>query len=440
VLGLGISGSATVEFMLRHGYRFVAWDDNRLLEKPADAHLKKPDDSIWREVDVLLVSPGIPNLRSHKIVRGLKPDTRVVCDIELFCEHFPNNKYIAVTGTNGKSTTVSLIEHILNYGGVKARACGNIGVPVLSIVPNEEEVVVLEVSSYQLDLMSKFKPNVAVITNITPDHLDRYGSFEKYVHSKQRIFVHQAGGDCLVLNVDDPTLASFASPADVHFIPVSTRRILSNGNSLISGVIEDAAHQRQILLAANKNLRGQHNAENIICAYSAVMAVTDLVPDVMKDAIATYPGLKHRMQLIGELKGMEFINDSKATNAESAQKALETLSGDIYWIAGGLAKSGGIDSIQETLKKKVKQAFLIGQAQQTFAKTLAEIGIPYVLAGTLNLAFDAAVKAMQQDASSNKILLLSPACSSLDQWKNFEERGEHFVKLTKNFLSQVKSN
>jgi UDP-N-acetylmuramoylalanine--D-glutamate ligase len=446
VLGLGISGLATVQFMLKHGYRFIAWDDD---EKSVEmcragaafkADLTKPDDSIWKEVDVLVASPGISNLKAHQIVRSLKHKAKVTCDIQLFYDHFPNNKYIAVTGTNGKSTTSSLIAHILNYGGIKARACGNIGVPILSVIPEENEVLVLEMSSYQLDLMSRFKPNVAVITNITPDHLDRYGSFEKYVHSKARIFRDQASDDYLVLNIDDLTLVSFTKQLKPQLVPVSTQRILPNGNSLIHNVIHDAKRQRQIQLNENKNLRGKHNADNIICSYSAVTALKDLKPDVMKNAIATYPGLKHRMQVVGELDGMEFINDSKATNAESAQKALETLFGEIYWIAGGLPKSGGIDSIKDTLKKKVKQAFLVGQAQKEFAQTLAQCGIPYAFEDTLDVAFDAAVKAMQQNSSKEKILLLSPACASLDQWKNFEERGEHFIKLTKNFLSRVKSS
>lgn len=438
VLGLGVSGKAAIEFLTEKGYKFLAWDDKT---KQGTA----PESTAWEEVDVLVASPGISNLHLHPIVKQLKPTAKIICDVELFYQHYPNNKYVAITGTNGKSSTTKLIEHILLTCGVKAKSCGNIGTAVLSVVPEKDEVIVLELSSYQLDLIDSFKPNVAVITNITPDHLDRYGSFQAYLDAKKRIFKKQNQNDFLVLNLDNKAAHDIydqLQSVSLHpnLVPVSIKQKLPNGYSLVDTLLTDLIHNTAMSVPYNANLRGIHNAENIVCAYATVVALlqTNLSIEDITKAIETYPGLKHRMQVVTTCSGIEFINDSKATNADSAEKALQALNGEIYWIAGGLPKTGGIQAIKPTLKK-IKQAFLMGKAKQEFAATLDECGVPYLLLDNLDEAFKAATHAIQQSGPvTKKILLLSPACASWDQWKNFEERGNRFIELAQNFCSRNK--
>lgn len=444
VLGLGVSGAATIRFMLEKGYRFIAWDDSpesikscRDALKISDESIKvcNPDDPAWGEVDYLLASPGIPNLGQHKIAKSLKEEASVICDIELFYMHFPDQIYIAITGTNGKSTTTKLIGHILTCNGQKATICGNIGVPILSITPEKDEIIVLEISSYQLELIKNFRPHVAAILNITPDHLERHGSMEGYIEAKKRIFLNQTVDDYLVLNLDDPILLkvydSLLKTNNVKLIPTSSRKVLPNGISVIGNDIQDAIHKLEVSLPQNKNLRGSHNLENIIVSYAAISVLNNLTKDNLLKAIETYPGFVHRLQFLGLWHNIEFINDSKATNVDSTQKALDTLKddGDIYWIGGGLPKEEGLESISESLKT-IKHAFLIGKAQNEFAQVLDKLNVKHKISNTLDTAFKDAIEAISNEQGKRKkILLLSPACASFDQWKNFEKRGERFIQL-----------
>jgi UDP-N-acetylmuramoylalanine--D-glutamate ligase len=483
ILGLGISGSASVKFMMEKGYQFISWDDSPESIKTG-LNIKRPDDPMWAEVDYVIASPGIPNLASHIIVKNLKPGAEIICDVELFYMHFPNQKYVAITGTNGKSTTTKLIEHIFLCNEQKAIACGNIGVPVLSVVPQEDDIIVLELSSYQLELIKSFRPSIAVILNITPDHLDHHGSMEAYFEAKKRIFLNQTPEDYLILNLDDKLLQelydSLMSPhipsyiptsvipaqagtqykqqsqegvtmdlyeelsfvlgpglrrddgrVGVNLIPVSVKKVLSKGISMIGSAIYDALNKEKIHLPKNKNLRGEHNSANIVAAYAATSIQTELMKGNFVNAIKTYPGLTHRLQFLGEADGIEFINDSKATNADSTETALNSLKGDagIFLIAGGLPKEGGLNSIRESLKA-VKYAFLIGKAQDEFAAVLGQIKVPYRLSNTLDIAFKDAMQIIKAvPKHQKKILLLSPACASFDQWKSFEKRGERFIQL-----------
>lgn len=435
VLGLGISGLATINFLAKRGYKFISWDDlvkpQKLYKKSkfiSRENLLSPESQMWANVDIFVASPGIANLENHPIMAKLKAGVKIMCDIELFYEHYPNHRYIAVTGTNGKSSTTKLIEHILKKSRIKAYACGNIGTPILAVTPEKEAVIVVEMSSYQLDLIDKFRPHVAVITNVTPDHIERHHSFRAYFKAKQRIFKNQLANDFLILNVDDKVVNGLykklsASRSRPHLIPVSIKNILP---------------KIKMALLENKNLRGRHNAENVVCAYAAVVSLVgkhDFA--AIERAIKTYPGLKHRMQVLDARSGryfadIEFINDSKATNADSTEKALGALTGEIYWLGGGEAKEGGINLIKQALKK-IKAAFLFGKARKEFAVTLTECNIPHVQFETMEEAFKAAVKRAEQSSTANKIILLSPACASFDQWKNFEERGDYFIKLVEEF-------
>ena len=450
ILGLGISGIATVKFMIKNRYKFIIWDDTpeaiRHCEKilkisKASLNVCKPNDQTWAEVDYLIASPGIPNLVSHTIFKNTKKDIEIICDIELFYMHFPDQKYVAITGTNGKSTVVKLTEHILNCNGQRAIACGNIGTSVLSIMPKKDEIIVLEISSYQLDLIKTFKPNISAIVNITPDHLERHGSMEKYIEAKKRIFCNQNLENYLILNTDDAILFkiynSLLHKNKIKLIPTSSKQLLSKGMSIIGNTIYDNIYKRKLHLPKNKNLRGKHNLENLVVSYAASAAISDNIFKAnMSKAVKTYPGLTHRLQFLGTKDGIEFINDSKATNANSTEKALNTLKGegDIYWIAGGLAKEEGIDSIKKLLKN-IKYAFLIGKAQNEFARVLDKINVKYKLSQTLDRAFKDAIEIINRESKNRKkILLLSPACASFDQWKSFDKRGERFIQLVKTYL------
>ncbi|NRA73746.1 MAG: UDP-N-acetylmuramoyl-L-alanine--D-glutamate ligase [Rickettsiales bacterium] len=445
VLGLGISGIATVQFMIDRGYKFIIWDDNpdslencaKILKLPNNQlNICSPNSKEWRDIDCLVASPGIIKLTKHKIFKNISKDTDVICDIELFYRHFPKQKYIAITGANGKSTTAKLIEHILKCNGYKAITCGNIGTAILSITPQKDEIIILEISSYQLDLIKIFKPNIAVILNITPDHLDHHGSMQNYIDAKKRIFLNQTSNDNLILNIDDKTLSktydSLKNKNQIILTPISPTKILPKGVGIHNKVIHDDIHKVKIDIPENKNLRGKHNLENILASYTATASiVNNLSQNDTINALRTYSGLVHRLQFLGISNNIEFINDSKATNAESTEKALNSLKGygDIYWIAGGMAKEEGIEPIKEELKN-IKYAFLIGQAQNRFAQTLDKIGIRYKLSKTLDMAFEHAIKMINTVAQNRKkILLLSPACASFDQWKNFEQRGKRFIQL-----------
>jgi UDP-N-acetylmuramoylalanine--D-glutamate ligase len=444
VFGLGISGAATIKFMLERGYKFIAWDDSfdsmkscqeRLKISEETLNIHDPESQIWGEVEYLIASPGIPNLVSHRIFNKLRHDVKIICDVELFYMHFPNQKYIAITGTNGKSTTTKLTEHVLNCNGQKAIACGNIGVPILAVVPKKNDVIVLELSSYQLELIREFRPHIASILNITPDHIDHHGSMEAYIEAKKKIFLNQTPDDFLILNIDDPFLIaiyeSLAKESNVNLISISVKKVMPKGISIIGANLYDAFGKKKIRLPKNKNLRGEHNLANILASFAMVSAQNKLLTKNFIKAVRTYPGLAHRLQFLGEANGIEFINDSKATNAASTQKALISLKGDgdIFWIGGGLQKEEGIEPIKEDLKN-IKYAFLIGKAQSEFANLLDEIKVKYKLSNTLDIAFRDAMEIIKAtNDKRKKILLLSPACASFDQWKNFEERGKRFIQL-----------
>jgi len=442
ILGLGLSGTAAVDFMTKRGYKFIVWDDNPEAIKRVrkDLEICKPDDPAWSKIDYLIASAGIPKLQSHKILKKLKKNTKVICDIELFYMHFPDHKYIAVTGTNGKSTTTKLIEHLLTCDGQRAVACGNIGLPILSVKPAKGEIIVLEVSSYQLSLIKTFRPNVAVILNVTSDHLEWHGSMEAYVEAKKKIFCNQTSTDYLILNRDNSLLEelykSLLPKNKMNLVPISSKKMLFNGMNILENIIYDNVQKTKIRLPKNKNLRGKHNAENIISAYVAVSVLGSFCKRGMFRAVKSYPGLAHRLQFLGVVNSIEFINDSKATNADSTEKALITLKGegcDIYWIAGGLPKEGGISSIKSSLKG-IKYAFLFGKAKEEFARVLDDINVRYNLAETLDAAFDDAIEVITcMKGQKKKILLFSPACASFDQWKNFEERGERFIQLVEKY-------
>jgi len=447
VLGLGKSGLASAKSLLIGGAKLVLYDDNkdyltRLVQNnfPDNDEIKYTSDPAaieWSEIKAVVVSPGI-DLTTHPVISKTQEyNITLTSDIELLQLTCPHATYIGITGTNGKSTTTSLIGYILQDNQVKSAIGGNIGEPALALDEFEYGgTYVLELSSFQLDLLSFPHFHVAILLNITKDHLDRHGNMEKYIEAKKKIFFAQDNHDLAIISIDNKITADICDnmPRE-RVVPISTKKILDYGVSVINNVIYCCLHINNITGEIEKeeyqlgelaNLPGEHNAENIAASFAAIYKKGDLPAEAIIKSIQNFPGLKHRMQIIKRLGKVTFINDSKATNAEAASKALASSRSNIYWLIGGIAKEGGIDNIEEHLLAKVTKAYLFGQDHPILARRLSKT--EYKICQTME---EAVMEAYQDAKEENKeaVILLSPACASFDQFKNFEERVDIFIKL-----------
>ncbi|MDE3059859.1 MAG: UDP-N-acetylmuramoyl-L-alanine--D-glutamate ligase, partial [Pseudomonadota bacterium] len=347
--------------------------------------------------------------------------------------HAPSAPLVAITGTNGKSTTTTLIGHILKSAGLKVEVGGNLGTPALSLAPLDKNgIYVLELSSYQLDLVKTTRFNVAVLLNVTPDHLDRHGDMQGYIAAKMHIFERQSHEDVAIIAADDEYTRDIAEKLKAkddkrRVWKTSAATKAEHGISVINGILYDSElHYNQTFdLRTISTLPGRHNWQNAALAYAAAKEV-GIAPDRIYQAMQTFPGLRHRLQLVDTINGARFINDSKATNADATSNALAPYE-NIYWILGGKPKAGGIATL-EIFFPRIAHAFLIGEATEEFAKTL-EGKVPYTRCGTLDVAVknsaEMAFRAKRKDA----VVLLSPACASFDQFKSFEHRGDVFCAL-----------
>ncbi|MBK5961697.1 UDP-N-acetylmuramoyl-L-alanine--D-glutamate ligase [Rhodoplanes elegans] len=444
IFGLGGSGLATASALFAGGADVVGWDDSEeRIDYAASAGIPTADlRSIdWSRFSALVLAPGVPltHPAPHWTV-GLAraAGVEVIGDIELFCReraaHAPNAAFVAITGTNGKSTTTALTAHLLASAGREVAIGGNIGTAILSLKPPQPGLVhVIEISSFQIDLAPSLDPSVGILLNVSEDHLDRHGTMEIYAGLKERLVAGVQEGGTAVIGVDDDfsqAAADRVARAGRDVVRVSVRRPLADGVFVEGGRIlkaEGAALSEIALLGGIATLRGTHNAQNAACASAAALAL-GLTPAQIQAGLRTYPGLPHRIEEVGRYGSILFVNDSKATNADAAARALACFS-DIYWIAGGKPKSGGITSL-EGFFPRVRKAYLIGEAAQEFSQTL-DGKAPWTIAGTLDQAVaraaeDAAAAGLQQ-----AVVLLSPACASYDQFKNFEVRGDAFRKLVK---------
>ncbi len=450
VFGLGKSGTSVLRALKAGRASVLAWDDNpasreALLTESRPAYvvlalhrnLVDPASYKWDSIAALVLSPGIPftHPTPHPVVLAAQQaGVPVVCDIELLHNAYFHANFIGITGTNGKSTTTSLIGHILKAAKIRTEIGGNLGVPALELEPLARDgTYVLEVSSYQLDLLDHTRFNTAIVLNITPDHLDRHGGMAGYIAAKRRIFNNQTASDTAIIAIDTaPARALYDTLlAEGHagrIIPLSTKNRVTAGISIIDGILYndiDTTDMEGTPLPPLPHLPGQHNTENI-AASIATCYVQGIDINTIVEAITTFPGLQHRLQQVKEVNGIRFINDSKATNAEAAEKAL--LSFDtIYWILGGVAKTGGITAISHCFPR-VAHAFLIGEAADAFAHTL-EGRVPFSQCGNLQHAVEAAYQQARQEGKQDAVVLLSPACASFDQWANFEARGEAFCAM-----------
>ena len=414
VFGLARTGLATLRFLVRSGAFAVAWDaraDARAAAAAAhpEVAIEDPMETGLEGLDGVLLSPGIP-LNTHPLAaRARDTGVPIIGDMELFQRArplLPPHRLVGITGTNGKSTVTVLLHHLLLAAGQPARLGGNIGAPVLDTPPLPAGgVYVFELSSFQIDLCQTLAADIAILTNITPDHLDRYDSLDAYAAAKERLFAMQPQGAHAVIATDTPLAARALSrlPAHVRAVPVSAADIEAHDQARWPG------------------LRGPHNAQNVACAIAAarLLGVGEARLD---EGLASFRPLEHRMQEVAIIGGVRFVNDSKATNPESAASALASFP-RVLWIAGGQAKTADLDACLPHLGH-VKAAFLIGEAAGMMGAILARAGVRVVEAGTLARAVEAA----HAEARPGDTVLLSPACASFDQFADYEHRGRAFVE------------
>ncbi|WP_218032799.1 UDP-N-acetylmuramoyl-L-alanine--D-glutamate ligase [Pararhodospirillum oryzae] len=443
-MGLGKSGMATARALLSTGVRIHAWDDNPALREAARqegiplADLTDPNEKgvNWHTLQAVVWSPGIAHTypQPHPVASlARRHGVPLFCDIELLVRAHKDSFFVGVTGTNGKSTTTALIHHVLNEAHLPTEVGGNLGYPALSLKPLPfHGTYVLELSSYQLELVPSLACDVAVMLNITPDHLARHGGMDGYIAAKRHVFQTDARPQTAIVGVDDdPSRQMFnalrrQSPGRV--IPISVRMVPTGGIGISGGHLVDATESRPravFALAEAPTLPGAHNAQNMAAAYAAARA-RGVDARTIARAFASFPGLAHRQELVATVDGVRFVNDSKATNADAADKALGCYDA-IYWIAGGQPKEGGIASLTPHFPR-IRHAFLIGQAAPAFAQTLAGQVTTHACE-TLDRAVAEAAALAWREGCENPVVLLSPACASWDQFRSFEHRGEVFRAL-----------
>ena len=443
VLGLGRSGRSAARALRASGHKVWAWDDDLDTREAARAeaipiiNLRNRDLSA---VAGLVLSPGIPHRHPvpHPLVRHAQASgCQIVGDGELLALAQPGAKCVGITGTNGKSTTTALIGHVVAAAGRTCAVGGNLGTPVLALETlGADGIYVLEMSSYQLELTPSLVFVVAVLLNVTPDHLDRHGGMNGYIAAKRQIFRRQGEGATAIVGVDDDVCRAIADELDGHsdarIVRISGRDTVAGGVYVRDGTLFDAtiadAPRRVLDLSEAAALPGEHNAQNAAAAYAAARALGLNVADIAA-AIRTFPGLSHRQERIAIIDGVAFVNDSKATNADAAARALACY-GQIFWIAGGRPKEGGLEAIRPYLAR-IRHAFLIGEAMEGFAAWL-DGQVAFTRCGTLQQAVAAAAAAARTAArrgDGNPVVLLSPACASFDQFTSFEARGQAFRNL-----------
>jgi UDP-N-acetylmuramoylalanine--D-glutamate ligase len=440
VFGLGGSGLASASALLAGGADVIACDDDAATMAKANvagiptADLRSAD---WSKVAALVVAPGVPltHPAPHWVVAlARKAAVAVIGDIELFCRerrrHAPGSPFVAITGTNGKSTTSALIAHLVASAGMDAQLGGNIGTAILSLAPPQRgRVHVIECSSYQIDLAPSLDPSIGILINLSEDHLDRHGTMENYAAVKERLIAGVPRADTAIVGVDDEWCRAVADRRERSGKPVvriSARQHLSDGIYVeerrimrATGVIAE--------LGGIGSLRGLHNAQNAACAAAAALAL-GLEAAAIQSGLRSFPGLAHRMEEVGRRGAVLFVNDSKATNADSTAQALACFR-DIFWIAGGKPKTGGIESLRAFFPR-IRKAYLIGEAADEFATTLAG-DAPHEIDGTLDKAVAAATRDAEASTAREPVVLLSPACASFDQYRNFEIRGTAFRDLVR---------
>jgi UDP-N-acetylmuramoylalanine--D-glutamate ligase len=447
LFGLGGSGFVSAQALVAGGANVSVWDDKESArDKAREAGLNVVDlhGADWTQFSSFVLAPGVPltHAEPHWSVKKAKEaGVEIIGDIELFCRErahiAPRSLFVAITGTNGKSTTTALVAHLFKTFGYDVQVGGNIGTPILALEPPaDNRVHVIECSSFQIDLTPSINPWVGVLLNVTPDHLDRHGTMENYAAIKERLV---AGADNAVICLDDDICVAIADrlkKAKKSGTSVSvTHDDLAEGIVLEGTRLVRRVQGRSLTiadLAGIASLRGKHNGQNAAAAVAALGSHGfDL--DRVRAGLQSFPGLPHRMEEVGRLGKVLFVNDSKATNADAAEKALLSFE-QIFWIIGGRAKEGGIEPLRSLFPKVVK-AYLVGEATELFARTIGD-DLPYERCGTLDVALLAATRDAEASSLDAPVVLLSPACASFDQFPDFEKRGDYFRGLVKALLAE----
>ena len=436
VVGLGKSGVACALFLKRKGAHVTVSDTKpqdqlkeeipALLDHGIAVETGGHGERTFRGQDLIVVSPGVPT-DAPPLVQARALGEAVIGEIELAAQFFPG-RIVAITGSNGKTTTTTLAGQIIAAGRYPTVVGGNIGTPAISLVENTtaETVAVLEVSSFQLETIQTFHPHIAVVLNVTPDHLDRHRTFQAYVDAKARIFENQHASDFAVLNADDPTCVELAARTRAQVFWFSRKKEVRQGAFARDGGIffRNAAGQREIMLVSEIPLKGAHNVENVLAAVCAA-ALMDCEPGKIRQAIREFKAVEHRLEYVATVAGVEYYNDSKATNADATIKALESFPGRIHLILGGKDKGSDYSVLNALLKERVKRVYTIGAAAAKIESQVNSTDIASV--GTL----EAAVKRASESATAGDVVLLAPACASFDQFESYEHRGRAFKDLVR---------
>jgi UDP-N-acetylmuramoylalanine--D-glutamate ligase len=434
VVGLGKSGVASALFLKDHGARVTVSDTKspdqlreeipQLLDHAITVETGGHGERTFRGQDLIVVSPGVP-FDAPPLVQARALGEAVIGEIELAAQHIPG-PIVAITGSNGKTTTTTLAGEILTAGGIPTLVGGNIGTPAISLVglAKPETAVVLEVSSFQLETIATFRPKIAVILNITPDHLDRHRTFQAYLEAKARIFENQQASDFAVLNEDDATCRTLGDRSRGQVFWFSRKKEVPRGAWVKDGQIffRDSQSQREIMLVREIPLKGAHNVENILGAICAG-ALMGCEPAKIREAIQNFKAVEHRLEYVATVKGVEYYNDSKATNVDATIKALESFPKNIHLILGGKDKGSDYTVLNDLLRERVKRVYTIGAAAQKIESQIKAAEV--VHAETL----ENAVRRASAVAQPGDIVLLAPACASFDQFQSYNHRGRVFKEI-----------
>src|SRR5271157_2638672 len=448
VVGLGKSGGASALFLKAHGARVTVSDTKSgdelrneipvLLDHGITVETGGHGERTFRGQDVIVVSPGVP-VDAPALAQARSMGEAVIGEVELAAQFLPG-PILAITGSNGKTTTTTLTGEILTASGVPALVGGNIGTPAISLVDRAqpETAIVLEISSFQLETIQTFRPKVAVVLNVTPDHLDRHRTFETYVNAKARIFENQTRDDFAVLNEDDPTCVSLASRTRAKVFWFSRQKEVKQGAWVREGNIlfrdGSSSHknqQREIMQVAEIPLKGAHNLENVLAAVCAG-ALMGCAPEKIRQAVRDFKAVEHRLEFVATIRGVDYYNDSKATNVDATIKALESFPANIHLILGGKDKGSDYTVLNDLLRQRVKRVYTIGAAA---AKIESQIKAEVVHAETL----ENAIRKAHAVAQPGDVVLLAPACASFDQFKNYEHRGQVFKEMVRGLAADSAS-
>ena len=451
VVGLGKSGVASALFLKARGARVTVSDAKpqdqlgqeipALLDHGIAVETGGHGERTFRGQDLIVVSPGVP-VDSPPLVQARALGESVIGEIELASRFLPGN-IVAITGSNGKTTTTTLAGEIVAAGGFSAVVGGNIGTPAISLIERAkaDTVVVLEVSSFQLETIQTFRPRIAVVLNITPDHLDRHRTFEAYTDAKARIFENQQSDDFTVLNADDPATAELAGRTRAKVFWFSRKEEVKQGAYVRDGRVlfrgaapGDAAGQREIMLVSEIPLKGAHNIENTLAAI-CVGVLTGCTTESIRKAVQNFKAVEHRLEYVATIRGVEYYNDSKATNVDATIKALESFPANIHLILGGKDKDSDYSLLNNLLRQRVKRVYTIGSAAGKIESQIrGTVEIDH--AGTL----EAALKRAAATAEAGDIVLLAPACASFDQFENYEHRGRVFKEVVSAIDAEARSS